>query len=85
MDVKKISQAQQSYDPVKIRRDKEREGHAKKTNDSVELSSEAVRLFQADETKRVDAVREKVQSGFYSQRDVVEKVADDILQKMTRV
>jgi anti-sigma28 factor (negative regulator of flagellin synthesis) len=85
MDIKKISQAQQTYDPIKVRRDKEREEHNKKSDDSVELSSEAVRLFQAEENKKVESVREKIQAGFYSKREVVEKVADDIMQKFSQV
>lgn len=84
MDIKKISQPQQSYDPIKIRREKEREEQRKKTDDSVSLSSEAVRLFQAEEAKKLDAIREKIHSGFYGKREVVEKTAEELLQKFSR-
>lgn len=84
MDIKKISQPQNAYDTVKIRKEKVREEKSRRADDSVELSPEALKLFQAEENKKIDTIRERVQSGFYSRKEVVEKVADEILQQFTQ-
>ena len=50
--------------------------------DRVEVSEEARALFEADQSKRVDEIRKKIQDGFYNSREVTEKVADAILKEM---
>jgi anti-sigma28 factor (negative regulator of flagellin synthesis) len=84
MDIKKISQPHNAYDSVKIRKEKKLEEHVRRSDDSVELSPEALKLFQAEESKKIDTIRERVQTGFYARKDVVEKVADEILQQFTQ-
>ncbi|MFZ4619427.1 MAG: hypothetical protein ACOYNS_02635 [Bacteroidota bacterium] len=84
MDIKKISQPQNAYDTVKIRKEKVREEKTHRADDSVELSPEALKLFQSEENKKIDSIRERVQSGYYSRKEVVEKVADEILQQFTQ-
>jgi anti-sigma28 factor (negative regulator of flagellin synthesis) len=51
-------------------------------SDRVEVSEEARALFEADQSRRVDEIRRKIQDGFYNTRDVTEKVADAILKEM---
>ena len=46
------------------------------------MSEEARALFEADQSRRVDEIRRKIQDGFYNTRDVTEKVADAILKEM---
>lgn len=84
MDIRKISQPSNGYDVVKVRKEKAREEKDRRVDDSVELSPEALKLFQAEENKRIDAIRERVQSGYYSRKEIVEKVADEILQQFTQ-
>lgn len=84
MDIRKISQPSNVYDVVKIRKEKAREEKDRRVDDSVELSPEAMKLFQSEETKKVDMIRDRVQSGYYSRKEVVEKVADEILQQFTQ-
>ena len=84
MDIRKISPPPQSYDTVKVRREKEQEAQRKKADDSVELSPEAVRLFQTEEAKKIETVRERIQSGYYARREVVEKVADELARQFSR-
>ncbi len=84
MDIRKISQPSNAYDVVKIRKEKAREEKDRRVDDSVELSPEAMKLFQSEETKKVDMIRDRVQSGYYSRKEVVEKVADEILQQFTQ-
>jgi anti-sigma28 factor (negative regulator of flagellin synthesis) len=84
MDIRKISQPSNAYDIVKVRKEKAREEKDRRVDDSVELSPEAMKLFQSEETKKVDMIRDRVQSGYYSRKEVVEKVADEILQQFTQ-
>lgn len=84
MDIRKISQPSNAYDIVKVRKEKAREEKDRRVDDSVDLSPEAMKLFQSEETKKVDMIRERVQSGYYSRKEVVEKVADEILQQFTQ-
>ncbi len=84
MDIRKISQPNNAYDVVKIRKEKAREEKDRRVDDSVELSPEALKLFQTEENKKIDAIRDRVQSGYYSRKEIVEKVADEILQQFTQ-
>ena len=81
MDIRKISQSQAFYEPKRVQ--KEKEDQKKNSEDSVELSPEAVQRFQSDGTKKIDAVREKVDSGFYFNGEVTRKVADELLKRFT--
>lgn len=84
MDIRKIGQPQTAYDPVKIRKEKVRDEKERRTDDTVELSSEAVKLFQSEENKKVEMVRERIQSGYYFRPEVVERVAGEILNQFTQ-
>lgn len=53
-------------------------------SDRVEVSEEARALFDADQTRRFEAIREKIREGFYFQRDVTEKVVDAILKDLKK-
>jgi hypothetical protein len=52
------------------------------SSDRVELSSEAKSLFEADRARRLDEVQKRIDTGFYTRRDVLEKVADAILREL---
>jgi hypothetical protein len=82
MDIRKISQTQLFQEPVRVKSDKEEE-KKKSASDSVELSPEALQRFQATETQKMDAITEKVNSGFYFSKEVTEKVADEIIKRFT--
>ncbi len=50
--------------------------------DRAEVSSAARSLLEADNQKRLDEVQTRVDSGFYNQRDVIEKIADEVLRDL---
>lgn len=83
MDIRKISQPLSAYDAFKVRKEKVRGEKEERQEDSVELSPEALKLFQAEENRKVDMIRERVQSGYYARKEVVDKVAEEILQQFT--
>jgi len=84
MDVRKISQPQNAYDTVRVRKEKAvEEKERRRTDDTAELSPEAVKLFQAEENRKIDMVTERIQTGYYFRQEVVEKVADELLQQFT--
>ena len=56
----------------------------KEAKDKVELSDQARALYEADQSKRIEAIREKVSSGFYFQKDVTEKVVDALLEDLKK-
>ena len=85
MDIRKIGQPQNAYDTAKVRKEKWREEErAGRGDDSVELSPEALKLFQAEENKKIDMIRERIQSGYYFRPDVVDRVAAELLQQFTQ-
>ena len=54
-----------------------------KHSDSIEISAKAQELNKTmDNSKNLDAIREKVQSGFYNSDKVLSKVADAILKEL---
>ena len=63
----------------KIREEKSK-STSRKNTDSVELSGKAKSLYEADQAKRLEDIRQKIDSGFYAQREVVERVVDGLLK-----
>jgi hypothetical protein len=51
-----------------------------KSSDRVELSSQAKELHKAQLESKMEEINNRISSGFYSQRNVTEKVAEAILK-----
>jgi|WetSurMetagenome_2_1015567.scaffolds.fasta_scaffold844903_2 anti-sigma28 factor (negative regulator of flagellin synthesis) len=77
-------------DPVKGNRSESSDKVKSKTydeddkKDSVEVSMEARALYDADKTRRFEAIREKIRNGFYFQRDVTDKVVDAMMKDLKK-
>lgn len=69
-------------DPIKNKKEKELEPSKSPSKDTAEVSAEAKQLYEAEQARRVRDIEEKIASGYYFRRDVTEKVADAILQKL---
>jgi hypothetical protein len=52
--------------------------------DRAEVSEEARSKYLADETKRLDEVKQRMEDGFYNRRDVLEHVVDSLLKDVTQ-
>ncbi|MCX6135372.1 MAG: hypothetical protein NTU47_16320 [Ignavibacteriales bacterium] len=83
MDVTRITKGGLPIEPLKSKKVKEedkREVGSKE--DRVELSDQAISLFTASQMKRYDEIQQRVDSGYYFQRDVSEKVVDAMLRDL---
>jgi len=83
MDITKIAQAQILQEPLRVKQEKERDEQKNTKEDSVTLSPEALERFKLDEIKRAEAIRQRIESGFYFSKAVTEKVADEILRRFS--
>jgi anti-sigma28 factor (negative regulator of flagellin synthesis) len=63
---------------------KARESEGEEKKDSVEVSAEARAMYDAERTRRFDAIREKIKNGFYFQRDVTDKVVDALMSDLKK-
>ena len=68
-----ISSGKKSKEPVKAKA---------QSSDKVNLSSEARSLFEAGQTTRMKEIKERIDSKFYFQPEVTEKVVDAILKEL---
>ena len=50
--------------------------------DKIELSEQAKTLQNTNETKNLDDIQKKIESGFYNTKEVISKVADAILKEI---
>ena len=65
----------------KVKEEQEAKGSSK---DKVQVSDEARSLFETDRTNRLNEIQKKIDEGFYSKRDVIEKVADAMLKDIRK-
>ncbi|HVN48212.1 MAG TPA: hypothetical protein VMU30_05255 [Bacteroidota bacterium] len=64
-------------------RDEKKASDVKQT-DRAEVSDEARSKYLADQTKRLDEVKQRMDDGFYNRRDVLERVVDSLLKDVTQ-
>jgi hypothetical protein len=82
MSINKISQEIVPFVPARGTAAKS-EGKVKESpKDKVELSEEAKALLEADQKDWIKRIRDKIQRGFYFQREVSEKIADEMLNDL---
>jgi hypothetical protein len=53
--------------------------------DTARVSGEARSLYQADQSRRMDEIKERLDSGFYDRHDVIEKIAERILKDFQNI
>jgi anti-sigma28 factor (negative regulator of flagellin synthesis) len=82
MDINRITNGGLPPDPLKVRKAKDDSDKVRSKEDRIELSDEAVSLFNAQDDKRLEEIRKKVDSGYYFQRDITEKVVDSMLRDL---
>jgi hypothetical protein len=51
-------------------------------SDKVRLSKEAQLLYESEQVKRTDEVRDRLDSGFYASPEVTEKIVDGLLEDL---
>ncbi|HTX18084.1 MAG TPA: hypothetical protein VMG34_05415 [Bacteroidota bacterium] len=65
----------------KVKEEQEAKGSSK---DKVQVSDEARSLFETERTNRLNEIQRKIDEGFYSKKEVVEKVADAMLKDIKK-
>jgi anti-sigma28 factor (negative regulator of flagellin synthesis) len=88
MPIKEIVSPAGPLDPLKNNRGtttlKKSGEEADENKDRVELSDEARAIYDAEQTRRFEVIREKIHRGFYFQREVTEKVVDAMLKDIKK-
>lgn len=83
----KIEQFKSNVYPTKFSVNKETpktEEQPHKQSDSIEISTTGQKLSKIfDSGKNLDAIREKINQGFYNSDEVLNKVADAILKEIS--
>ena len=82
MDINRITNGGLSSDSLKTKKAREESKEVRSQEDRVELSDEAVSLFRTQESKRLEEIRERIESGYYSRPDVIEKVIDGLMRDL---
>ncbi len=82
MTVNEVSGNGFPIQPGQPRRPKDEPVSRRDSGDRVELSDEARSMFEADQTRRLEDIRRKIDAGFYAQKEVAEKVVDAILREI---
>ena len=91
MAIQEILTSSGSIDPVKGNKAQPQEKtpardkavkDADEKADRVEVSEEARALYEAEQAKRFEAIREKIRQGFYSQEEVTQKVVDALSKEL---
>ncbi len=54
------------------------------SKDKVNVSDAARSLYETDKANKLKEIGKKIDEGFYSQRDVIEKVADAMLKDLKK-
>lgn len=50
--------------------------------DRADVSSAARTMLESDKQRNLEKVQARVESGYYNQRDVLEKIADEVLKDL---
>lgn len=84
MNIKNVSIGRFQIDPAdqKKKPGKTRETSENVKKDSVKLSAEAREMQYTKKYLKQQEVKERMNNGFYTRRDVVEKIASEILKEM---
>jgi hypothetical protein len=53
--------------------------------DRVQVSGEAKTLFEADQSKRLDDIRARLEQGYYMSEEVTEKIVDGLMDDLLKI
>ncbi|MDH3251264.1 MAG: hypothetical protein OEM41_00655 [Ignavibacteria bacterium] len=84
MGVREVTPNASPVGPVKNDGSKKDKAEDRLSKDSVSLSDEAVSKYEALQSKRAEEIRERINSGYYFEREVTEKVADLLLKDLKK-
>jgi anti-sigma28 factor (negative regulator of flagellin synthesis) len=85
MAIVEVTSGATPLDPLKGKKgdpSSKTESRRDESTDRVEVSEEARALFDVEQTRRFEVIREKIRQGFYFQPDVTEKVVESLLKDL---
>ena len=82
MEIKRILNGGLPIESTRGKKAKNEPEKVSSTEDRAEISEEAVSLFRSSEDKRTEEIRSRIQSGYYFQREVTEKVVDEMFRDL---
>jgi anti-sigma28 factor (negative regulator of flagellin synthesis) len=91
MAVQEIITSSGSIDPVKGSKAQPQEkpptrekasGEVEEQSDRVEVSEEARALYEAEQSNRLEMIREKIREGFYLDEQVTERIVDALVKEI---
>ncbi len=85
MTITEIPGIGQPLDPLKGKKEKKAEASGSASKDQVELSEEARSLYEAEQSKRLEKIHERIRQGFYFQREVTEKIVEEMLKDLQKL
>jgi hypothetical protein len=84
MTVKGIEGDFTPIDPVKGKKSQAPAKQAPSGKDKVQVSGEAKSLFEADQSKRMDDIRTRLEQGYYMSQEVTEKIVDGLMDDLLK-
>ena len=71
-------------DPVKGKKSPAPAKQASAGGDKVQVSGEAKSLFEANQSKRLEEVRTRLQEGYYMSQEVTEKIVEGLMDDLLK-
>jgi anti-sigma28 factor (negative regulator of flagellin synthesis) len=84
MGIKEVSGSGLPVQPSQSKKVKEEQSSKSSSKDKVEVSEEARSLFESERAKKLEEIQKKIDEGFYSKREVIEQVADAMLNDIKK-
>ncbi len=84
MTINKITKAEYIPDNLKSNKVKTGSKSESVSKDKLTLSEEAQSLLNAEETKKIDEIRKKIDDGFYQKPEVINKVVDGLMKDLKK-
>ncbi|HTY60333.1 MAG TPA: hypothetical protein VMF59_16035 [Bacteroidota bacterium] len=85
MTVKAIEGDCTPVEPVKGKKSQAPAKQASSGKDRVQVSGEAKTLFEADQSRRMDAIRARLEQGYYMSQEVTEKIVDGLMDDLLKL
>lgn len=84
MGIKEVTSSGLPIQPSQPKKVKEEQTSKSSPKDKVEVSEEARSLFESERAKKLEEIQKKIDEGFYSKREVIEQVADAMLNDIKK-
>jgi anti-sigma28 factor (negative regulator of flagellin synthesis) len=84
MGINEVTSSGLPIQPSQPKKVKEEQSSKSSSKDKVEVSEEARSLFESERAKKLEEIQKKIDEGFYSKREVIEQVADAMLNDIKK-